>query len=146
MLNRLVKPKGANKRRKVVGRGRGSGHGGTSCRGNKGQNARASGGVRPGFEGGQMPLIRRIPKRGFSFTPKAKYQIVSLERLNSFSAGAEVTPDILLKANILNKKELPVKILGDGELKHALKVKAHAFSRSAVKKIENAGGKTEILN
>src|SRR6185295_15306998 len=114
-------------------------------RGEKGQNARASGGVRPGFEGGQMPLIRRIPKRGFTFTPKAKYQVVSLERLSVFAAGKEVTPESLYEARILNKKEMPVKILGDGTLKHALTVKAHAFSKSALEKIKSAGGTAQAI-
>lgn len=140
MLNRLKRPHGAKKRKKVVGRGRGSGHGKTSGRGNKGQNARASGGVRPGFEGGQMPLIRRVPKRGFTFTPKPKYDIVSLERLNRFSSGSEVTPESLKKAQIVNKKDPVIKILGDGELKHPLTIKAHAFSKSALAKIKKAGG------
>ena len=133
------------KRKKVVGRGRGSGHGKTSGRGEKGQNARASGGVRPGFEGGQMPLIRRIPKRGFTFQPKAKYEVVSLERLDQFPKGSEVTPETLRKANIVKKHVSRVKILGDGELKHPLTIKAHAFSKSALAKIEKAGGKAEAI-
>ena len=144
MLN-LKRPAGSRKRRKIVGRGRGSGHGKTSGRGNKGQNSRASGGVRPGFEGGQMPLIRRIPKRGFTFLPKAKYQIVSLERLAGFKADTEITPEILVKSNLVKKKDMPVKILGDGDLKNSLKIRAHAFSRSAIKKIEGAGGKAEVI-
>src|SRR4051812_40713131 len=113
MLNELKRPFGAKKRHKVVGRGRGSGHGKTSGRGNKGQNSRASGGVRPGFEGGQMPLIRRIPKRGFTFEPKAKYEVVSLESLSRFSAGTEITPEVLKTARLVNKKGPKVKILGD---------------------------------
>ena len=140
MLNQLKRPHGSRKRHKVVGRGRGSGHGKTSGRGNKGQNARASGGVRPGFEGGQMPLIRRVPKRGFTFTPKPRYQIVSLESLNTFKTGSEVGLETLREARLIRKKSLPVKILGDGELKQALKVRAHAFSKSAVEKIKKAGG------
>ena len=145
MLNELKRPKGANKRHKVVGRGRGSGHGKTSGRGHKGANARASGGTRPGFEGGQMPLIRRIPKRGFTFTPKAKYQVVSLESLAVFSANVEVTPEKLHEARLVNKKNPQVKILGDGELKHPLTIKAHAFSKSALEKIKKAGGKAQVL-
>lgn len=145
MLNQLKRPQGARKRHKVVGRGRGSGHGKTSGRGNKGQNSRASGGVRPGFEGGQMPLIRRIPKRGFTFTPKAAYEVVNLDKLNSFGAGTEVTPEVLKKANMINRKKPQVKILGQGDLKHALSVKAHAFSKSAIEKIEKAGGKALVL-
>lgn len=145
MLSRLRKPFGAKKRKKVVGRGRGSGHGKTSGRGEKGQNARASGGVRPGFEGGQMPLIRRVPKRGFTFTPKAKYEVISLERLSGFASGAEVTPQALKDARIVNKKKFLIKILGDGTLKHPLKIKAHAFSKSALEKIKSAGGTAETI-
>ncbi len=145
MLNRLRAPHGAKKRKKVVGRGRGSGHGKTSGRGHKGQNARASGGVRPGFEGGQMPLIRRVPKRGFTFTPKAKYQLLSIEQLNAFSAGTEINPETLFKANLIDKKHKAVKILGDGELKHAVTVKAHAFSKSAEEKIQKSGGKAHRI-
>ena len=142
MLHQLRRPHGARKRYKVVGRGRGSGHGKTSGRGNKGQNARASGGVRPGFEGGQMPLIRRVPKRGFTFTPKPRYQVVALESLNLFKTGSEVGPESFCEARLIKKKSLFVKILGDGELKHPLKVKAHAFSKSALEKIKKVGGST----
>ncbi len=145
MLNSLRRPFGSRKRRKLVGHGRGSGHGKTSGRGEKGQNARASGGVRPGFEGGQMPLIRRIPKRGFTFIPKAKYEVVSIERLNQFSSGTEVTPELLKKSNIVKKSGSKIKILGDGELKHPLSVKAHAFSKSALEKIKKAGGSAHAI-
>ena len=145
MLDRLKRPKGAKKRKKVVGRGRGSGHGKTSGRGEKGQNSRASGGVRPGFEGGQMPLIRRVPKRGFTFEGKAKFEVISLERLDRFPAGTEVTPEVLKKANLVKKHVSRVKILGDGDLKHPLVIKAHAFSRSALEKIRKAGGKAEAI-
>lgn len=146
MLDRLKRPHGSRKRRKVVGRGRGSGHGKTSGRGHKGSNSRASGGVRLGFEGGQTPLIRRVPKRGFTFTPKAKYQVVSIERLNQFSSGTEVTPEILKGAKIIRGEKSLVKILGDGDLKHPLKVKAHAFSRSAIEKIKKAGGSADVAS
>lgn len=145
MLSHLKRPRGIIKRKKIVGHGRGTGHGKTSGRGHKGQNARASGGVRPGFEGGQMPLIRRVPKRGFTFTPKAKFQIVSLERLNHFASGAQVNPETLVKANILNKKRMFVKILGDGDLKHPLTIHAHAFSKSAIEKIKKAGGTAQQI-
>ncbi len=87
-----------------------------------------------------MPLIRRIPKRGFTFTPKAKYQVVSLESLNSLTQNAEVTPELLRKARLVNKAAMPVKILGDGNLRHALSIQAHAFSKSALEKIKSAGG------
>ena len=145
MLNNLKAPRGAKKRPKIVGRGRGSGHGKTSGRGNKGQNSRASGGVRPGFEGGQMPLIRRIPKRGFTFTPKAKYEVISLDQLSKFPTGSEVTPQSLKTAGVINRKKFLVKVLGDGKLKHPLTVKAHAFSKSALEKIKTAGGKAETI-
>ncbi len=145
MLSQLKRPQGIIKRKKIVGRGRGSGHGKTSGRGHKGQNARASGGVRPGFAGGQMPLIRRVPKRGFTFTPKAKYDVISLERLNHFSAGAEVTPESLKKARMTNKKKSLIKVLGDGELKHPLTINAHAFSKSALEKIKKAGGTARLI-
>ncbi len=144
MLHNLKAPKGSNKRRKIVGRGRGSGHGKTSTRGHKGAKARASGGTRPGFEGGQMPLIRRIPKRGFTFTPKAKFEVVALEKLNQFSATQNITPE-LLKQSRLVRKDMPVKILGDGELKVALKIEAHAFSKSALEKIAKAGGSAKKI-
>ena len=146
MLDRLKRPRGIRKRKKIVGRGRGSGHGKTSGRGEKGQNARASGGVRPGFEGGQMPLIRRVPKRGFTFTPKAKYEIVPLEKLSHLAAGTEVTPEFLREKRFVKKKHLPIKILGDGELKHALSIKAHAFSESALEKIKKAGGSAHPID
>jgi large subunit ribosomal protein L15 len=145
MLNNLKRPHGARKRHKVVGRGRGSGHGKTSTRGHKGANARASGGTRPGFEGGQMPLIRRIPKRGFTFTPKPRYEVVDVESLNRFQAGTEITPESMKAMRLLDKKSPLVKVLGDGELKHAVTVKAHAFSKTALEKIKKAGGKAEEI-
>lgn len=145
MLAELRRPKGARKRPKIVGRGRGSGHGKTSGRGHKGANARASGGTRPGFEGGQMPLIRRVPKRGFTFTPKPKFEIVSLDRLNAFAAGTTVTPQTLRESGIIHKKDRSLKVLGNGTIDRPLTVKAHAFSKSALEKIAKAGGKTEKL-
>ena len=92
-----------------------------------------------------MPLIRRVPKRGFTFTPKAKYDVISLERLNHFSAGAEVTPESLKKARMTNKKKSLIKVLGDGELKHPLTINAHAFSKSALEKIKKAGGTARLI-
>ncbi len=146
MLDKLKPPAGSRKRRKIIGRGRGSGHGKTSGRGHKGSWARASGGVRQGYEGGQTPLIRRVPKRGFTFTPTAKFEIVSIENLNRCQAGAIVTPEALYDKRLVRKKDAAIKILGDGELKHAVTVKAHAFSRSAAEKIQKAGGKTETFS
>ncbi|MEI8344486.1 MAG: 50S ribosomal protein L15 [Candidatus Omnitrophota bacterium] len=145
MLSRLKRPYGSRKRHKVVGRGRGSGHGKTSGKGEKGQNSRASGGVRPGFEGGQMPLIRRMPKRGFTFTPKAKYEIVSIGTLAKLGKVEEINPGVLYAKRVVRVQERPVKILGDGELKGALTVRAHAFSKSALEKITKAGGKAILL-
>ncbi len=146
MLHNLNRPVGIRKRKKIVGRGRGSGHGKNSGRGNKGQNSRASGGVRIGFEGGQMPLIRRIPKRGFDTLTVRKYEIVSLDRLSTkFKSGAEVTPEALRVADITKRQQLWVKILGSGELKHPLTIKAHAFSKSAIEKINKAGGTAVVL-
>ena|SRR3989338_5120808 len=146
MLDKLRRPHKSRKRRKMLGRGRGSGLGKTSGRGHKGSNARASGGVRWGFEGGQTPLIRRVPKRGFTFTPKAKFEVVALENLNQFSSGTEVTPEILRGVKLARNTGRPVKILWDGELKHPLKIKAHAFSKSALEKIKKAGGSAEIAS
>ena len=146
-LEDLRPARGAKKRRKRVGRGPGSGHGKTSTKGAKGQRARAGGGKAGGFEGGQMPLYRRLPKRGF--TPpggKTEYAVVNVEALAAFAAGAAVDPDGLVKAGLIkNGARGRVKILGDGELAHALTVKAHAVSGSARSKIEGAGGRIELL-
>jgi large subunit ribosomal protein L15 len=132
--------------RKRVGRGIGSGLGKTSGRGHKGQKARSGGGVRPGFEGGQNPLYRRLPKRGFNNDRfRTEYAIVNLEQLNGFAAGTEVTPELLVERGLVKNVKDGVKILGDGELKVALTVKAHKFSQSAVAKIEAAGGKSEVI-
>ena len=139
---------GAKKRRKRVGRGPASGHGKTSTKGHKGQKARSGGGKYGGFEGGQMPLYRRLPKRGF--TPpggKTEYAVVNLESLAVFAAGAPVDPEGLVKAGLIkNSDRARVKILGNGELPHALTVKAHAVSGSARSKIEAAGGRIELLS
>lgn len=144
-LHQLRPPEGAKKKKKILGHGWGSGHGGSSTRGTKGQRARSGGGPRPGFEGGQMPLIRRIPKRGFTNPFGKEYAIVNLETLEKkFSSGDLVTPEVLKRANIL-KKSLSLKILGEGNLSKALKVKAHAFSKGAEKKILAAGGTVEKI-
>ena len=145
MLDKLRRPYGSKKKPKIVGRGRGSGTGKTSGRGHKGSWQRASGGVRIGFEGGQTPLIRRVPKRGFTFTPHAKFEIVGLELLNRFASGQEVTPSMLQEAKLVRNVAMPIKILGDGELKHPLKIKAHAFSKSALAKVKKAGGTAEVI-
>ncbi len=144
-LNTLAPAKGANRKNKRVGRGIGGGHGKTSTRGSKGQLSRSGTSVRAGFEGGQMPLHRRLPKRGFNNPFRKEYAIVSLERLSSFEAGAEVTPQILKERGIVRSLKDGLKVLGAGELKHALRVSAHKFSKSAADKIQKAGGSVEVI-
>jgi large subunit ribosomal protein L15 len=134
----------ATKRPKIVGRGPGSGHGKTSTRGNKGQNARTGGGVRLGFTGGQTPLVQTIPHRGFNHPKKIKVEIINVGSLSRFSENTTVTPEELKKMG-LTKKSTFVKILGGGELKIKLVVRAHAFSDQARQKIESAGGRMEVL-
>ncbi|HAX60974.1 MAG TPA: 50S ribosomal protein L15 [Elusimicrobia bacterium] len=139
-LSDLKPASGSKHRRKIVGRGRGSGHGGSATRGMKGQNSRSGRGTRPGFEGGQMPLMRRLPKRGFTNIFKKEYEIVNLGVLEKiFESGAEVNKKILAEKGLINGK-LPLKILGDGEIKKPLKITAAQFSKSAVEKIKKAGG------
>ncbi len=136
---------GSKKKPKRVGRGPGSGHGKTSCKGHKGQKSRSGASIPAGFEGGQMPLHRRLPKRGFSNYPfKREYAIVNIDRLEKIDAE-EITPELLLKEGIISNLKDGLKVLGNGELKKALTIKAHAFSRSAIKKIEAAGGKAEVI-
>jgi large subunit ribosomal protein L15 len=137
---------GAKQKRKRVGRGDGSGHGTYSGRGLKGQKSRAGGGVRLGFEGGQLPIIKRLPrKRGFTNIFRDEYITVNVGRLNAFAADAEVTPQSLLEAGLIKSIKLPVKILGDGEINHPLTVKAKKFSSAAKAKIEAAGGRAEEI-
>jgi large subunit ribosomal protein L15 len=144
-LEELKSPPGANKRVKRVGRGTGSGHGKTSTRGHKGQKARSGGGVRPGFEGGQMPLQRRLPKRGFTNIFKKEYAIVNVRELNSFEDGSEINPEVLLNLGLINSTKDGVKILGDGELEKKLTVRAHKISRQAEEKITARGGRVEVI-
>lgn len=146
-LHDLRPAPGSKRRRKRVGCGLGSGHGKTACKGHKGQKARTGGGVRPGFEGGQMPLVRRIPKRGFSNAPfKVEYIEVNLDALDSrFEANAEVSPEVLREMGLV-KGRGPIKVLGRGELSKPLVVKAHAFSASALDKIVAAGGRAEVIS
>jgi len=140
--NELRPPAGAKHKRKLVGRGDGSGHGTYSGRGCKGQKARSGGGVRLGFEGGQLPLIKRLPrKRGFTNIFKTEYNIVNVGKLAIFPAGTEVTLEELLRAGFINSMERPTKILGAGDIQHPLLVRANKFSSSAEKKILAAGGK-----
>jgi len=142
-LSNIHAPKKATTKRKRVGRGMGSGMGKTSTRGHKGQRSRSGSRMIRGFEGGQMPLHRRMPKRGFTNIFRKEYAIVSLERLVELGETT-ITPDVLRKAGVVRTKH-PVKILGDGELKIALTVSAHKFSKSAQEKITKAGGKVEVL-
>lgn len=144
-LDKLHCPIWAKKRKKIVGRGPSSGHGKTSTRGEKGQKSRSGGGKGPGFEGGQMPLIRRIPKRGFTNIFRKVYAIVNVSSLNRFKKDTVVTPELLLKEGLINKIKEGVKILGDGELKKPLVVKVQALSKSAREKIEAQGGKVELI-
>nr|PZN73614.1 MAG: 50S ribosomal protein L15 [Bacillota bacterium] len=145
-LHELAPNPGARRERKRVGRGIGSGLGKTSGRGHKGQNARSGGGVRPGFEGGQMPLLRRLPKRGFSNAPfKVRYEVVNVEALNRFDDGTVVTPELLEETRVCKNATKGVKVLGTGELTKKLTVRAHAVSASARQKIEAAGGRVEVI-
>jgi large subunit ribosomal protein L15 len=144
-LEELKSPPGAKKRVKRVGRGIGSGHGKTSTRGHKGQKARSGGGTRPGFEGGQMPLQRRIPKRGFTNIFRKEYAIVNLKDLNQFEDGTEITPEVLLNAGLINSIKSGVKILGDGELEKKLTIRAHKISRQAEEKVTARGGRVEVI-
>jgi len=146
-LEELRPAPGAVTRRKRVGRGPGSGHGKTSTKGHKGQKARAGGGKAGGFEGGQMPLYRRLPKRGFlPHGGKTEYAVVNLKALGAFAAGSVVDPDGLVRAGLIKRgHRARVKILGDGEVPHALTVRVHAVSAAARTKIEGQGGRIEVL-
>jgi large subunit ribosomal protein L15 len=144
-LHELKPSEGSRKERNRVGRGTGSGNGKTSGRGHKGQNSRSGGGVRPGFEGGQNPIFRRLPKRGFTNPNRKEYAIVNLEQLNRFENGTEVTPELLLETGVVSKLRDGIKVLGEGKLESKVTVKAHKFSSSAKEAIEAAGGKTEVI-
>jgi len=142
-LSQIRRPKRASEKRKRVGRGMGSGMGKTSTRGHKGQRSRSGSRMIRGFEGGQMPLHRRLPKRGFTNIFRQRFNIVNLETLNRLGE-ATITPEVLLKSGVVRTAH-PVKILGNGELEKALTVHAHKFSKSAQEKITRAGGKCEVL-
>ncbi|HBQ87499.1 MAG TPA: 50S ribosomal protein L15 [Syntrophomonas sp.] len=144
-LSELKSPAGSNKNKKRVGRGIGSGHGKTSTRGHKGQKARSGGGTRPGFEGGQMPLQRRIPKRGFNNIFRKEYVIINVKDLNRFEDGTEVTPEVLLQAGLIKSLKEKVKILGDGELDKKLVLKVNKVSQQAQEKVTAKGGKVEVI-
>jgi large subunit ribosomal protein L15 len=144
-LSNLKPPRGSRHRKVRVGRGMGSKMGKTSGAGNKGQQSRRGYSRRPGFEGGQMPLHRRLPKRGFTAPDSTTYAVVNVDVLNAFEAGETVSPELLFNLGVLRVKREGVKVLGNGELKVALTVQAHAFSKSAEEKITAAGGKVEVL-
>jgi large subunit ribosomal protein L15 len=141
----LRPPRGANKPAKRIGFGMGSGHGKTATRGSKGQRSRAGSRRRPGFEGGQMPLHRRLPKRGFTNIFKKHYALVNLADLEKFDAAEKITPDLLMKRGLVKRLRDGLKVLGTGELKAPLEISAHFFSKSALEKIQKAGGKAEVI-
>ncbi|WP_040953106.1 50S ribosomal protein L15 [Gorillibacterium massiliense] len=144
-IHELTPAPGSTSARKRVGRGIGSGTGKTSGKGHKGQKARSGGGVRPGFEGGQNPLFRRLPKRGFKNVNRKEYAIVNLDDLNRFEEGTEITPIVLVETGVIKDVKDGIKILGNGELTVKLTVKANKFSQSAIEKIQSAGGQTEVI-
>jgi large subunit ribosomal protein L15 len=144
-LHEIKPAPGSTKRRKVVGRGRGSGHGTTAGRGGKGQTARTGSSIPAWFEGGQMPLIRRLPKRGFTNIFKKHYAIINIELLDRFESGQEVTPALLVSQGLIRSRNDGVKVLGTGALTKTLTVHAHKFSQSAAAKIEAAGGKVQVI-
>ena len=144
-LENLTYAPGSRKQRKRVGRGQGSGTGGTAGKGHKGQRSRSGSKRRAWFEGGQMPLQRRLPKRGFTNIFKQEFQVVNLQDFKKLGAVKTVDPNVLLKKGLIKKKNVPVKILGDGEIKKAIEVSANSFSKSAKEKIEAAGGKVTVL-
>ena len=144
-LSQLKLSEGARKSRKRLGRGPGSGHGKTSGHGHKGQKARSGGNVRRGFEGGQMPLQRRLPKRGFHNVFKKEYTVVNVSSFEKFEEGAIITPTELIKMGVVKKIGDGIKVLGDGDLNKAFTIKAHKFSESAAEKIRSAGGEVEVI-
>ena len=137
--------KGLRKRRKRVGRGPGSGHGKTSCRGHKGQKSRSGGSIRRGFEGGQMPLQRRLPKRGFTNIFKRHYALIHVRDLERFSPDSDLDTEVLRNAGLVKRVKDGVKLLGDGEISHPVTIRVNRVSKTAREKIEAAGGKVEIL-
>lgn len=144
-LHELKPVEGSRKERNRVGRGTGSGNGKTAGRGHKGQKARSGGGVRPGFEGGQLPLFRRLPKRGFTNINRKDFAIVNLDVLNRFEDGTEVTPELLIETGVVRNAKSGIKILSNGSLEKKITVKASKFSTAAKEAIEAAGGKAEVI-
>jgi large subunit ribosomal protein L15 len=144
-IGTLRPPLGANKRRKRIGLGMGSGHGKTATRGSKGQGSRAGSRMRPGFEGGQMPLHRRLPKRGFTNVFKKHYALVNLRDLEGFNAEEKITPELLVERRVVKRLQDGLKVLADGELTRPLTISAHLFSKAALDKIQKAGGKAQVI-
>ncbi|WP_442597511.1 50S ribosomal protein L15 [Neobacillus sp. D3-1R] len=144
-LHELKPAEGSRQERKRLGRGIGSGQGKTAGKGHKGQNARSGGGVRLGFEGGQTPLFRRLPKRGFTNINRKDYAVVNLDALNRFEDGTEVTPALLIEAGIVKSEKAGIKVLAKGNVEKKLTVKANKFSSAAKEAIEAAGGQTEVI-
>lgn len=144
-LEELKPPEGSRRKRKRVGRGIGSGHGKTACKGAKGQKARTGGGIKAGFEGGQMPLQRRLPKRGFRPPFKKRFVILHVKDLNRFPKDTVVEPDLLFQSGLLKKKGEAVKLLSDGDLQHPLTIRVHQASKAALQKVEAASGRVEVI-
>ncbi|HUT03649.1 MAG TPA: 50S ribosomal protein L15 [bacterium] len=144
-LHDLKPPAGSRRKKRRVGRGPGSGRGKTAGRGHKGQKSRAGYSMRRGFEGGQMPLVRRVPKRGFNNPTRVEYTILNVEQLNRFVDGTVVNPEVLKDMGLFKRRTVGLKILGNGELTASLTVQASKFTRTAMKKIEAANGKVEVL-
>ena len=144
-LDDLKPAAGSKKKRKRVGRGDGSGHGKTSCRGHKGQGSRSGGNTKPGFEGGQMPLQRRLPKRGFHNIFRNEMAVVNLAQLDALSVAGEIAPETMSQHGLISGKNRQVKVLGEGNWTRPVTVRAHGFSASAKEKIEAAGGKAELI-
>lgn len=144
-LHELQANEGTRTKRKRLGRGIASGHGKTSGKGHKGQNARTGGGTRLGFEGGQTPLFQRLPKRGFSNINRKEYAVVNLDTLNRFDENTDVTPELLIESGIVKNEKSGIKVLANGTLDKKLNVKAHKFSNTAKEAIEAAGGKAEVI-
>ncbi len=144
-LEELRPSEGSRKKRKRVGRGIGSGHGKTACKGAKGQKARSGGGIKAGFEGGQMPLQRRLPKRGFRSPFKKRFALLHLKDLNRFPKDTVVGPELLYQSGLLMDKGDPIKLLSDGELQHPLTIRVHQASKAALQKVEAASGRVEVI-
>lgn len=144
-LHELKSTEGSRKSKKRLGRGMASGHGKTSGKGHKGQNARTGGGTRLGFEGGQTPLFQRLPKRGFTNINRKEYAIVNLDTLNRFDDNTEVTPALLIETGVISNEKSGIKVLAKGSLNKKLTIKAHKFSTAAKEAIESAGGTTEVM-